>query len=307
MTSSSYKWGFFAHKLINRQAIFSLPTEMIGFYKRHINVLTELAVSPDRRRYAVEDEAPRHYIDIDHYGDSALLTMPKYWPDAVNRYTEDTLISYGIVPWHINLMKYSLTEAFKKHDWKSVLRLSAEIGHYISDSNVPLHTTENYNGQLTGQYGIHGFWESRLPELFSKDYDLFIGQADYISSPQDLAWSAIINAHLALDSVLRNEKELTKQTPADKKFSYEERGASFVKVYSKEFSKAYHDKLSGMVERRMKAAIKMVADFWYTCWVDAGQPSLPSDEFEDELRETLLKDKKGWRSNKFKRRTHELH
>jgi len=28
------------------------------------------------------------------------------------------------------------------------------------------------------------------------------------------------------------------------------------------------------VERQMKRSIKMIADFWYTAWVNAGQPEL---------------------------------
>ncbi len=302
---SVQKWGFFGHRLINRQAIFSLPPEMIGLYKSQINFITEKAVNPDKRRYAVEDEAAKHYIDVDHYGDSAVYSMPKYWLDAVGQYSEDTLKTYGIVPWHIIFMKYQLTEAFRKRDFEKIVTLSAEIGHYIADANVPLHTTENYNGQLTGQYGIHGFWESRLPELFSQHYDLLVGQAEYISSPQDMAWSAILDAHLALDSVLQFERNLSFKIPSDKKYSYEERGASFVKVYSKEFSSQYHHKLNGMVERRMKSAIKMVADFWYTCWVDAGQPDLLINPLEDSLIDNLFEDKIEWLKKKFKSRMHE--
>ncbi len=280
---------------------------MISFYKKHIDLITENAVNPDRRRYAVEYEAARHYIDIDHYGDSALYTMPKYWLEAVEKYTEDTLNAYGIVPWHINLMKYNLTRAFRENDLEKILRLSAEIGHYIADANVPLHTTENYNGQLTGQHGIHGFWESRLPELFSRNYDLLIGQAEYVSALQEVAWSAVTNAHSALDSVLHFESELAKKFSSDKKYSYEERGASFVKVYSKEFSKQYHRKLDGMVERRMRVAIKMVADFWFTCWVDAGQPDLTSNENEssDSFIKNLLEEKNRWLQKTFKSRSHE--
>ena len=32
--------------------------------------------------------------------------------------------------------------------------------------------------------------------------------------------------------------------------------------------------LSGQVQRRMKASVKMVGDMWYTCWINAGQPDL---------------------------------
>jgi hypothetical protein len=96
---NSYCWGFFAHQRINRLAIFTLPIELVGFYKQHIQYITENAVAPDRRRYAVKYEAPRHYIDIDAYGDNALQEIPRSWTKAVELYTEDTLVAYGIVPY----------------------------------------------------------------------------------------------------------------------------------------------------------------------------------------------------------------
>jgi hypothetical protein len=130
---------------------------MIGFYKKNINYITEASVNPDRRRFSSIEEAPRHYIDLDHYGDSALATMPRFLDDAVRKYTEDTLKAYGIVPWHINKMYYSLRDAFYVRDPDRILQAFRGIGHYIGDAHVPLHTTENYNGQLTGQEGIHAF------------------------------------------------------------------------------------------------------------------------------------------------------
>lgn len=267
-------WGFFAHQKINRLAVFTLPPEMIGFYKYNIQYITENAINPDQRRYAVKNEAPRHYIDLDVYGDSAVYKMPRYWIEAVEKYTEDTLQAYGIVPYHISRVSRWLTEAFKKKDPEQILRLSADLGHYIADANVPLHTTENYNGQLTGQYGIHGFWESRLPELFFGDYDLLTGKAKYVENLQLYAWEAVVNAHQALDSVLLFEKQLTNKYPDSKKYGYEERGNTTVRTYSFDFSSDYHRKLNGMVERRMRASIQMVGDYWMSCWVKAGQPDL---------------------------------
>jgi hypothetical protein len=267
-------WGFFAHQKINRLAVFTLPPEMIGFYKQNIQYLTENALKPDMRRYAVKMEAARHYIDLDIYGDSALWKMPRYWDEAVEMYTEDTLQAYGIVPYHINKMSYWLIKAFQNLDKEQILRLSSDLGHYIADSHVPLHTTENYNGQLTGQYGIHGFWESRLPELFSDKYDLLSGSASYIENLQLRAWEGVIGSHLALDSVLLFEKELTKKYPESKKYGYEERGNTTIKTYTYDFSNDYDKKLSGMVERRMRASIRSVGDYWFSCWVKAGQPDL---------------------------------
>jgi len=295
-------WGFFAHKRINRLAVLTLPPEMFPFYKKHIQYITESAINPDARRYVVKGEAPKHYIDIDVYGDSALYKMPRKWRDAVEKYTEDTLKAYGISPWNIQWMKRSLTKAFQKRDAKQILRLSAEIGHYIGDANVPLHSTQNYNGQMTNQRGIHGFWESRLPEVFSNDYNYFLDDAKYIEDPLEAAWEAVTRSHLALDSVLRFERELTIKMGEDKKYSFETRNGRNVKVYSKVFSTAYHKMLNGQVERRMRASIQMVGDFWYTCWVDAGQPDLTSllnyeqtpeeIEAEKQKREELLRIKR---------------
>lgn len=270
----AYSWGFHAHRLINRLAIFTLPPELTGFYKQHHLFITENAVNPDRRRYAMDGEAPRHYIDLDEYGDSAVYKLPRHWEAAKEKYGEDSLMAYGIVPWHIHFMKYQLTEAFKKKDLRNILRLSADIGHYIADAHVPLHTTRNYNGQFTGQRGIHGFWESRLPELFAENYNYFVGKAVYEPQPQLRAWQAVTSAHLALDSVFRFEREISASVAANKKYGFEERGGATVKVYSKEFSSQYHQMLHGQVERQMRASIKMIGDFWYTCWVDAGQPDL---------------------------------
>lgn len=293
----NFTWGFYAHKEINRLAVFTLPPEMLGFYKKNIGYLTESAVNPDKRRYAVEGEAPRHYIDLDHYGDSALTSMPRYWEKAVERHTEDTLLAYGIVPWHINRMYYRLREAFLIGDPERILRLSADLGHYIADAHVPLHTTENYDGQLSGQTGIHAFWESRLPELFAGGYNFFVGKASYLQNPQHAAWKAVASAHHALDSVFGLEKTLSLEM-GRRRYSFETKGRQTQRVYSREYSSAYHDRLAGMVERQMRAAIKMTGDFWYTAWVDAGQPELDglSDyaPTEDELRRRREELKK-WR------------
>lgn len=303
----SFGWGFFAHKRINRLAVFTLPPEMMPFYKKHIQYLTENAVNPDMRRYSVEGEAARHYIDLDVYGDSALQVMPRYWNDAVAKYSEDTLQAYGIVPWHILSMKNFLTYAFKIGDIDKILRLSADIGHYIGDANVPLHTTENYNGQLTGQHGIHGFWESRLPELLSDDYDFYVGKAEYIEQPQMRAWEAVSAAHHAMDSVLKFEKRLSAKFPEDKKYSYEERGNVTTKVYSKKYSLAYNKLLGDQVQRQMKASIKMVGDFWFTCWVDAGQPdmlAMMQKGLSEKEKKKLEEDIRNWNNRTVKSREH---
>lgn len=265
---------------------------MLGYFKENIEFITEHAVDPDKRRYAVEGEAQRHYIDLDHYGTNAFDSIPHKWTAAVEKYTEDTLQAYGIVPWHIVVMKMRLQKAFESKNTDLILKYSSEIGHYIGDAHVPLHTTENYNGQLTGQRGIHGLWESRIVEINAEEYDYFVGKAKYVSNVQEFAWEAVKASHLSVDSVLRIEKELTATFPSDKKYTYEQRGNAVIQTYSKEFCDEYQNRMNGMVERRLRTAIIAVGSIWYTAWVDAGQPDLsqltsnpPSAELMKELQE----------------------
>ena len=195
-------WGFYGHKKINYIAIFTLAPKLFGFYKTHAQIIKDKAVNADRRRYMVEGEATKHYIDLEYYKTGDSLTLDLSWQNMIERYGEDSLMAYGILPWNLKSIKRRLEWAFKTNDISNIIRYSADLGHYIADAHVPLHTTKNYDGQLTGQHGIHAFWESRLPELFTSSYDLFTGQAAYIYNLDSLILNIILESHYALDSVL---------------------------------------------------------------------------------------------------------
>ncbi|MEP7109572.1 MAG: zinc dependent phospholipase C family protein [Ferruginibacter sp.] len=273
--SDCFCWGFFAHQKINYYAVFLLPPEMMVLYKPNIAFISEHAVDPDKRRYAVAAEAPRHYMDIDHYGEYPYQDLPRVWKDAVAKYGEDSLRMYGIVPWHVLRMLSRLTVAFKEKNFSGILRNSAELGHYIADSHVPLHANSNHNGQFTNQKGIHAFWESRVPELLAdKEFDFFIGKAQYIDNPGEYIWARVLESAKASDSVLSFERALTRSFPPDQKYSFENRNGVLIRQYSSAFTIAFNKKLEGMVERRMRLSIATTASFWYTAWVNAGQPDL---------------------------------
>jgi len=297
---SAFAWGFFAHKKINELAVFTLPPEMFGFYKTNIDYISEHAPDPDKRRYAIPEEGPRHFLDADHYEKALPLdTLPRKWEDAVAKYTEDTLQKHGICPWYLEVMLKRLTYAFKNKDLYKIIRYSTDMGHYVGDLNVPLHSTGNYNGQKTNQHGIHGLWESRLPELFAEGYNYVVGKADYIDTPSNAIWTAFERSHSLVDSVLNVEKKVSLQFSDEKKYSFEQRGATTIRVYSQSFSKAYHKALGNMVEEQMKHAIKLLGDLWYTAWVNAGQPDLSKESQKIEVPEEEEEEKKKT-ENKFK-------
>lgn len=282
---------------------------MLVLYKAHIDFLTDHAVDPDMRRYAIAQEGARHYIDIDHYGKYPFDSLPRKWNDAVAKFSEDSLREYGIVPWWVQTMLHRLTDAFKEKDQAKILKLSAEIGHYVADAHVPLHASSNHNGQYTNQQGIHGFWESRVPELLAdKEWDFFIGKAEYIKDPGSFIWQRVLESAAAADTVLTYEKELSQEFPADQKFSFENRNGVIVRQYSSAFTKAYDVKLKGMVERRMRMAIYAVASFWYTAWVNAGEPDLAKLSNKDfsagDLKE-FENLNNSWKNSKLKGREHD--
>src|SRR4051812_26397756 len=142
-------WGFYGHKKINNYAVFLLPPQMMVLYKPYADFLTEHAVDPDKRRYMLPQEGPRHFIDIDYYGKYPYNDLPRKWSDAVAKFSEDSLRANGIGPWWVQIMLQRLTNAFKEKNQAKILKLSAEIGHYIADLHVPLHASSNHDGQQT--------------------------------------------------------------------------------------------------------------------------------------------------------------
>jgi len=267
-------WGFYAHYHINRFAVFTLPRGMSAFYKANIDYITEHAISADKRRYVDSTEAPRHFLNADHYGKNPFAKIPQNWYDAAHKYTADTLNKYGTLPWTIASNYYYLVKAFKAHDTVAILNASANLGHYVADAHVPLHLTKNYNGQLTGQTGIHALWESRIPELFGDHYNYYAGKAKYIEDPLKEAFKICSSSFKSVDTVLRLERMLNKSFPPGKKYQMVKHGNRMVKDYSVAYCRAYQKMLHGMVVRQMRQSISSVGSYWYSAWVDAGQPDL---------------------------------
>jgi hypothetical protein len=387
-------WGFFAHKRINRLAVFTLPPEMMVFFKPNIGYITENAVAPDVRRYAVANEASHHYIDLDRYGSQnnklphnfpeALAAFTNVWAidtkgdsillfgdnlftldtvDAGRKYPEiflhwkkspvkawknstlrisqknyrhyfnsqilprfeegsgvldndslrifmknegyelnfqkvvfkENLSEHGVLPWNLQKVQKNLTFAFKNRDSKYILKVCADLGHYIGDAHVPLHTTSNYNGQKTDQEGLHAFWESRIPELFADEqYDYIVGKPVYFKDKTAYFWDMVLESNRILDSVFLMEKALRTEFPPDQQLCPDTRSEKIIITQCRDFSEAYQNALNGMVERRMRGAIHSVASAWFTAWVDAGQPDLnnldvPLDSEADKKEAENLK------------------
>ena len=264
----AFSWGFFAHQQINRYAVATLPAGMFPFYKLNLRFLTEKSVNADKRKYAVPGESAKHFIDFEFYKNidtpQKLVTSSGMPINACPK--------HGQLPWNIIQVQRQLTKAFLQKDKAKIIKLSADLGHYVADAHVPLHTTENYNGQMTNQEGIHTLWESRLPMLFFETYDFFVGPACYIQDPADHIWEIIKQSHRLVHDVLRLEHQLSQKYST--KYSFEYDGNKLKKQYTREFSMAYHNALNGQVEQCFRQAVLQVGNFWLTAWINAGSPNL---------------------------------
>ncbi len=295
-----FGWGFFGHKIVHQLAIYGLPRQMQPFYYRHQETLVEDSVRPDQRRNQDPQEGPRHFIDLDVYGDGANDQLPEGWEEAVKTHSADTLRKYGIVPWHVVRLKGRLTEAFRTRNVDSILFYSADLGHYVADAHVPLHTSVNYDGQLTGQRGIHSLWETKLPESFIQNYRLYSGKATYLPDPQGAIWQVVRSTFSLLEPTLLQEQEASQAfSPAEKYVQVEVRGQTR-QYYADAFAAEYQKRMGDMVEKQMQASAQMVASFWYTCWVDAGKPDLNqllASPLTKQEKRALRKEKAAWRKN----------
>jgi hypothetical protein len=269
----AFGWGFWAHKVINKQAVALLPEPLKGFYEKHVDYVTGHASDPDIRRDEVKDEGYQHYIDMDRYGTYPNFGIPHSYADAVKKYGADVVLKNGVVPWRVGIDEDSLTAAMKANDVPLILHLSADLGHYVGDMNVPLHTTQNYDGQMTGNIGVHSRWESGIPEHFGDKYGFAgIDSVIYIKDPVEHAFQVLDHSYSLIDEIFRADSLAKVGIPRDSLYHVNKENGRKVYVYSSQYYDKFNAELNGMVESQMRRAVREVASYWYTAWVNAGKP-----------------------------------
>jgi len=281
-------WGFLVHRTINQIAIYNLPEPLQSYFHKEMQYLVYNAPRPDIRRNKDKTEDTKHFIDLEMYGPNAANNMPLDWASAVKKYSEDTLKKYGWAPYNIMVQLDKLTQAFKDKNKDSILFYAADLGHYLADVHVPLHTTVNYDGQLTGQKGLHHMWETFVPELKLDQYQLYNAhKATYLKNPAEALWADIRKAANLVPEMLAIEKEVSIQFTPDTKYKNQMRYGKEVKAYTKEFADAYAKGLGVTVNQQLIASANLLTDFWYTAWVNAGKPELSTRDISPTLNAEL--------------------
>lgn len=199
------------------------------------------------------EEGPRHFIDFDEYGEYPFPELPEDYDAAVEKYGEVLVVGRGIVPWQVERTYLKLVDAFKQRDKTAVLKHSAWLGHYVGDAHVPLHTTSNYDGQMTGQTSLHSYFESRMLNELVSPGGINPEQGQRLDGPKHA---------LAFEWARESFQDVQPILDADR----DNRDA-----HGKRDLQGFAEVAKPIAVVRLTAGASRLASLWYTAWLDAGE------------------------------------
>ena len=245
-------WGWDTHRFINEHAVDYLPPEM-AFFKTHQDFLTEHAPDPDKTK---NRPGYWHYIDIDNYPEFFSGTLPTDMTKLIGLYDAKTVTDNGIVPWAIGYEIDSAQTLMSDGQWDMSWQALADLGHYVADSHQPLHLTANYNGQLTGQTGIHSRYETQMINPHLENFPLPEGTAKYWENVNDSVFQYIQTYFSGVTQIMAADSDATAADPSQDSAYYA----------------IMWEQLDSLTVKAVDQAILDLASIWYTTWVNAGCP-----------------------------------
>ena len=272
---SGFSWGYTAHRIINRQAVHLLDSPLGGYFSRHVNYLSEHAIDPDlwrRDKEAYPDEAPGHFIDADLYEVYPFRNIPRKWEHVVRKYGEENLKSWGTAPWRIEKFYFRLVQEFKDGRWTEARLTAAALGHYVSDIHVPFHTVENYNGQLTGNKGVHKRWEADMVEEYLLDAARPSDKLETVADPVEKAFVIVEESFPDLKPILKAETRARQTIPPESRGIIPDWDRA---MQGTEYIRILYEDTGDLAITRMEASSRRVASYWMSAWVKAGSPPPP--------------------------------
>lgn len=252
-------WGYKGHRIISGNVANCLPAQT-GFLKpTWTNFITNHASDPDNRRDTDPNEGPRHYIDIDNYPEFiATGKIPHTYDSVVTAHGMGWVIDQGILPWATLRTYDSLKSAFSRGDWNASAHFAADLGHYVADGHMPLHLTANYDGQQTGQLGIHSRYESKMVSQYEGYLVYPVDSVHTIGNMEAFVFNYIYANYRYVDSVLL----------ADTYAKAQSGGAVSGSIYYQ----ALWQKTGNFTIDLFRGATLATASMIYTAWIEAGSP-----------------------------------
>jgi hypothetical protein len=256
---SASAWGPAAHDIVNTWAVQTLPPEVRSFFRANRQFLVDHANDPEEWMKKDRYERKRHYIYLDKYGLFPFLSLPHEFPRAIERYGSGRVNRDGVLPWQIGEYSLRLTKALKASNWEEAKLDAAVLAHYVADARDPLHTTQNFDGQLSRQTGLADRYEIRLLDRYAKFFILRPEGAVKIDDPTEYAFQACLEAHTWVESILLADL----------------RAREGLQDYTDDYFDRFYSQVGANVVREINQAAHDAGSYWYTGWLNAGKPMLP--------------------------------
>lgn len=270
-----FGWGFKAHQAINREAVTLLTGSLGAYFSHRIEEISAHAIDPDlwrNDRVGHPNEGEGHYLDADRYGAYPFHDIPRSLDALRAKHGPANVSRWGTAPWRIEDYYRRLVADMRAGRWDEAVMDASALGHYVSDIHVPLHTVENYDGQLTGNRGIHKRWEADMVDLFCLDQFRGKGNVRGMVHPVEEAFRIIAEAFPHHKALLRADSLGRAILPAGTREAIASREASMEGTGYLEI--LYRETGTLALERMDKATLR-VASFWHSAWVEAGRPRPP--------------------------------
>ena len=277
--ASASAWGTAAHRFIMRRAIDLLPEEIKPFFVRSRDELIVRVVDPDVWRTAGWEDDPHHFLDlgVKEFGEYPFTALPREYGAAIEKFGMATLRRDGLLPWREAEEFGNLRRAFESFTHGSgaaasdTVLFAAVASHYIQDAHQPLHASNNFDGQLTGQTGLHSRFETALFDRFASRLTIDPARPTPILNARDAAFDVLLASYRLVQPLLAADKEAIGAKDA----------------YDDEYFESFFVKVKPMLERRLGDSITATAALIIGAWEAAGKPKL-----EIEPARTVQKVKK---------------
>jgi len=262
-------WGFDVHRLITDRAIDRLPEEIRPFFQKHRGFIVEHSIDPDLWRVAGwREEPPRHFLDMDSYGPPPFDELPRELDRAIAQYGIDFVSRNGLLPWRTSEVFGDLRRAFDQHRrqvpgyaLENAKFFSAVLAHYVADGHVPLHAVKNYDGQLTGQHGVHSRWETELVLRYRDVWTFAAEPLHPVPEPRTFMFAVLTDAFPHAERILAADRAATEGRTA----------------YDDQYFEVLRKETAPIVDRQLSKAVTAVASMITAAWEAGGRPDLPLD------------------------------
>jgi len=252
-------WGYRGHEKIAEKSVGFFTVQMEQFVG-WIPYIVDHSPDPDSRKSSDSSEGSKHYIDIDSYPEYIKYgAIPNEIDSLIIKYGRSFVYDQGILPWATFATYDSMVSCFSRRDFEKAKYFAADLSHYVADGHMPLHITSNYNGQYTGNTGIHSRYESDMVNRFLSKINYEGSELKKIENMNDYVFNYLYQSYPYIDSIIA----------ADNYAKTVDQNTS-----SSAYTDAIWKKTETFTNELFRRASYAYSEIFYNAWMEAGSPNI---------------------------------